>query len=132
MLPFNLSSFVTLALCLCRFINCFVPSPFPFCCSAGGPSFYINTVDNTQSHGPGGQPTDDDFGEGEAPADPCFGRVVSGYEVVARIQQQALSGGDNAAGQLNHFVTILDAVVVRYTKPNFNPGDLARGGPGAL
>jgi cyclophilin family peptidyl-prolyl cis-trans isomerase len=45
-----------------------------------GPNFYINTMDNTEHHGPGGQghhdlPTD---------ADPCFGRVISGFDVVSK------------------------------------------------
>jgi Cyclophilin type peptidyl-prolyl cis-trans isomerase/CLD len=43
-----------------------------------GPTFYINTMDNSEDHGPGGQhhhllPGD---------ADPCFGRVVKGQQVV--------------------------------------------------
>jgi cyclophilin family peptidyl-prolyl cis-trans isomerase len=43
-----------------------------------GPSFYLNTRDNLEVHGPGGQghhllPLD---------ADPCFGRVVEGASVV--------------------------------------------------
>ena len=92
-------------------------------CSVSGPSFYINTVDNSEIHGPGGQPTDDDVGSiggsRSGSADPCFGRIVSGYDVIQRIQQQPLSGGGNRLGMLDHFVTILDAVVVRYTKPVF-------------
>jgi cyclophilin family peptidyl-prolyl cis-trans isomerase len=43
-----------------------------------GPTFYINIMDNTDFHGPGGQdhhklPTD---------ADPCFAKVVEGFDVV--------------------------------------------------
>jgi cyclophilin family peptidyl-prolyl cis-trans isomerase len=43
-----------------------------------GPTFYINTMDNARIHGPGGQghhllPQD---------ADPCFGKVVEGQDVV--------------------------------------------------
>jgi Cyclophilin type peptidyl-prolyl cis-trans isomerase/CLD len=43
-----------------------------------GPTFYINTMNNSDIHGPGGQghhvlPND---------ADPCFGRVVEGQDVV--------------------------------------------------
>lgn len=43
-----------------------------------GPTFYLNTMDNTRVHGPGGQ------GHHVLPedADPCFGRVVQGEEVV--------------------------------------------------
>ena len=46
----------------------------------GGPDWYINLVDNLQNHGPGGQhPT---------LANPCIGKIVSGFETVAKIQQQ--------------------------------------------
>ncbi|ETO30840.1 hypothetical protein RFI_06276 [Reticulomyxa filosa] len=43
----------------------------------GGPDFYINLVDNIRNHGPGGQ-------DGEA--DPCFGKIVKGMEVIHHIQ----------------------------------------------
>jgi hypothetical protein len=48
--------------------------------AGSGPNFYINTRNNSDHHGPGGQghhdlPTD---------ADPCFGRVISGEDVVLR------------------------------------------------
>lgn len=39
----------------------------------GGEDFYINLVDNTNSHGPGGQGPE---------ADPCFAKVVRGREVL--------------------------------------------------
>jgi cyclophilin family peptidyl-prolyl cis-trans isomerase len=43
-----------------------------------GPNFYINTKSNVEIHGPGGQ------GHHTLPldADPCFGRVVEGMDVV--------------------------------------------------
>ena len=46
-----------------------------------GPNFYINTIDNSKHHGPGGQ------GHHELPgdADPCFGKVVSGHEVIEKM-----------------------------------------------
>ena len=46
--------------------------------SARGPNFYINTLDNSEHHGPGGQ------GHYDLPedADPCFAKVVSGHGVV--------------------------------------------------
>mmetsp|Transcript_13419 Transcript_13419/g.42778 ORF Transcript_13419/g.42778 Transcript_13419/m.42778 type:complete len:371 (+) Transcript_13419:90-1202(+) len=47
----------------------------------GGPDFYISTVDNTHNHGPGGQSSYDLPEE----ADPCFGKVVEGFEVVERM-----------------------------------------------
>jgi len=52
-----------------------------------GPAFYMNTIDNTAAHGPGGQghhllPDD---------ADPCFGRVVEGQSVVDELVKFGLS-----------------------------------------
>lgn len=40
-----------------------------------GPDIYINRLDNTIAHGPGGQMND---GEMHNEADPCFGRLVNG------------------------------------------------------
>jgi cyclophilin family peptidyl-prolyl cis-trans isomerase len=44
----------------------------------GGPDFYINKVDNTKTHGPGGQ-LHHDLAEN---ADPCFAKVVHGMETL--------------------------------------------------
>jgi len=49
--------------------------------SGNGPNFYINAIDNSGHHGPGGQ----DHHEISADADPCFGKIVSGHEVVRRM-----------------------------------------------
>jgi cyclophilin family peptidyl-prolyl cis-trans isomerase len=51
-----------------------------------GPVFYINTMDNTDLHGPGGQ------GHHDLPdeADPCFGRVVLGFDVVDEMLKLSL------------------------------------------
>ena len=43
-----------------------------------GPNFYINMRDNTHAHGPQGFTAD-------GKADPCFGRVVRGQDIVDRI-----------------------------------------------
>lgn len=43
-----------------------------------GPTFYINTVDNSYIHGPGSQ----DHHLLPYDADPCFGKVVEGFDVV--------------------------------------------------
>lgn len=43
-----------------------------------GPTFYINTVDNSVDHGPGGQ----DHHLLPEDADPCFGKIVVGQQVV--------------------------------------------------
>ena len=47
----------------------------------GGPDFYINKADNTRSHGPGGQSQHDL----EEFADPCFAKVVDGFDVLKEI-----------------------------------------------
>jgi cyclophilin family peptidyl-prolyl cis-trans isomerase len=63
--------------------------PFTVGFAGRGPGFYINTVDNTQIHGPGGQSnnsTDE--------ADPCFGKVVEGMDTVLdmyKLQQRQSS-----------------------------------------
>jgi len=49
----------------------------------GGPDFYINKVDNSENHGPGGQTHHDLHEE----ADPCFGHVVAGFEVIEDISR---------------------------------------------
>lgn len=48
----------------------------------GGPDFYVSTQNNTRLHGPGGQDSYDDPSE----ADPCFAKVIEGFEVVDRMQ----------------------------------------------
>ena len=50
--------------------------------SGTGPNFYINGLDNTDHHGPGGQGHHALPGE----ADPCFAKVVSGHSVLRAIQ----------------------------------------------
>lgn len=47
----------------------------------GGPDFFINKMDNTKNHGPGGQ-HHHTIGE---EADPCFGIVIEGYNVLQRM-----------------------------------------------
>jgi cyclophilin family peptidyl-prolyl cis-trans isomerase len=56
-----------------------------------GPDFYINKMNNTVMHGPGGQMNDSDM---HNEADPCFGRMVNGtgsfVEILAAIDQVPL------------------------------------------
>ena len=53
----------------------------------GGPDWYISTVDNTCNHRPGSQSPDAAlFGE----ADPCFGKVVAGFDVLAAMRAMAV------------------------------------------
>ena len=46
----------------------------------GGPNFYINKYDNSLIHGPGGQAHHGHDLHNEA--DPCFGKIVEGMEVI--------------------------------------------------
>jgi len=55
----------------------------------GGPSFYINTSDNTKIHGPGGQGSYDDPTE----ADTCFAKVVDGFDLVDRMHKLQVQEG---------------------------------------
>lgn len=51
-----------------------------------GPVFYINTMNNTDLHGPGGQGHHDFPDE----ADPCFGRIIDGLDVVDEMYELSL------------------------------------------
>jgi len=58
----------------------------------GGPDWYINKQNNTIMHGPGGQYHHDI----EEQADPCFARVVEGFEMVEKIFEEAtIEEGDD-------------------------------------
>jgi len=60
----------------------------------GGPEWYINKVDNSRAHGPGGQWHS--HGEGlEEQADPCFAKVVEGHEVLQRIFHADVHSSDS-------------------------------------
>ena len=52
----------------------------------GGPDFYISTMDNSQMHGPGGQMDAELIEE----ADPCFAKVIRGFDIVDRIYQKGV------------------------------------------
>lgn len=56
----------------------------------GGPGFYINTDDNREIHGPGGQVG---YHLNEE-ADPCFAEVIEGHEVIDWMQQKNLDEND--------------------------------------
>jgi len=59
----------------------------------GGPEIYINLDDNSDHHGPGGQKHHDLVEE----ADPCFGKIVSGLDVLEEfraLNQKAESLGE--------------------------------------
>jgi cyclophilin family peptidyl-prolyl cis-trans isomerase len=72
----------------------------------GGPDFYISTVDNTHNHGPGSQNEDAKlFNE----ADPCFGKVIRGFEVVDAMR--ALPTVAGPFGSLREPIKIISAVI---------------------
>lgn len=50
----------------------------------GGPDFYISTMNNAQFHGPGGQQED---------ADPCFAKVIGGFDALDRLQRTEVEVG---------------------------------------
>ena len=56
----------------------------------GGPGFYINTDDNSDLHGPGGQIGYDLHEE----ADSCFAEVIEGHEVIDRMHEKNLDEND--------------------------------------
>lgn len=61
-----------------------VPWTLGFTGRPGGPDFYINKVDNTESHGPGGQ-----YHHAlEEQGDPCFAKIIRGKETVAELFAQ--------------------------------------------
>ena len=70
----------------------------------GGPDFYINKMDNSANHGPGGQ-TQVVLNE---EADPCFGRILEGKDIIDRIGSLM----SNNFNMLNTPVSILQAEVL--------------------
>lgn len=54
----------------------------------GGPDFYINTADNGETHGPGGQTKYTLHEE----ADPCFGTVIEGQNIIDWLQMKTDAG----------------------------------------
>ena len=64
----------------------------------GGPVWYINKTDNVKTHGPGGQSTfrKQDWGE----ADPCFGTVVEGKDVIDRMGKMEVDGTGHLIGKI--------------------------------
>jgi len=72
----------------------------------GGPDFYINKLDNTKNHGPGGQSHHDL----EEEADPCFGEIVEGKDVMERMYK--MSANRNNDWLLDNPVHIIKARIV--------------------
>lgn len=93
-----------------------------------GPDFYINKKDNTIAHGPGGQPNIDDM---HNEADPCFGRVVDGVDVLNEIDKIPVDA--NHGDELSYPVKIISARVLAQRNNNSyeNQGARAAAGGGS-
>ena len=66
----------------------------------GGPDFYVSTRDNTLNHGPGGQKSYTIASE----ADPCFAKVIEGFEAVDRMTKMSVEPGGYR--RMKHYVAI--------------------------
>jgi cyclophilin family peptidyl-prolyl cis-trans isomerase len=73
--------------------------------SGTGPNFYINAMDNAKHHGPGGQ----GHHELSSDADPCFGKIISGKEIIKEMMPATSRVKDPVSWQdfdLTHIVNI--------------------------
>ena len=81
----------------------------------GGPDFYINKVDNTHAHGPGGQVQHALHEEGDA----CFGRIVKGQMGLGRVfSSPTYSDGSDWNYVMRDAVHILGAVILNVEDPS--------------
>jgi len=78
----------------------------------GGPDFYINKIDNSVNHGPGGQSHHDLHEE----ADPCFAKLVGGMGILGDLNKIPI---DRERGSLLlHPVVIVDSrVMIKRVEP---------------
>lgn len=81
----------------------------------GGPDFYINKLDNSLIHGPGGQTNEEDM---HNEADPCFGRIVDGFATLEEIDLIPVDAEKNYV--MKHPVKIVRASVL---VPKENPAE---------
>ena len=96
----------------------------------GGPDFYINKLDNTAIHGPGGQA--DNTYDLHNEADPCFGRVVGGVDVLMN-DINAIPVDEEHGHELSYPVMIISARVMAQrnnNNPNAFGNNQGRGGGG--
>ena len=70
-----------------------------------GPDFYINMKDNTNEHGPGP--------DKHSEADPCFGKIVEGFDVLERIGMIPRYSGEEEALAGLYEVKILHAFLIK-------------------
>jgi hypothetical protein len=76
----------------------------------GGPDWYINKMNNTKVHGPGGQ---HQHLLGDEQADPCFGIIMEGREVLQKVfGLKGLPRGDPFAFFLEEPVEIVSARIM--------------------
>lgn len=66
----------------------------------------IRSIDNTKNHGPGGQSSYEVASE----ADPCFAKVIEGFEAVDRMHTLTVQPGGYK--RLVHYVGIKSAVIL--------------------
>jgi len=62
-----------------------------FSSRSNGPGWYISTKDNSRLHGPGGQKGG--AYEFDTDADPCFGRVIDGFDAIDRVHSMPVRQG---------------------------------------
>lgn len=85
--------------------------------SGKGPNFYINTMDNSEHHGPGGQ----DHHELKTDADPCFAKVVWGKQVIQEMMPiKAATGNENETPQSWDDFDVTHIVKVKLQNNNKN------------
>lgn len=69
--------------------------------SGRGPNFYINAMDNSEHHGPGGQ-QHHDLSED---ADPCFGKILWGKNVIQDMMPKKSRGKENPVSWQDYDLT---------------------------
>ena len=76
-----------------------------------GPDFYVNKVDNTINHGPGGQ----EHHALDEEADPCFAEIVEGFDLIDLISTIKVRGAQSI---LRHGVVVVGTELLEnYTPP---------------
>jgi hypothetical protein len=86
-----------------------VPWTLGFTGRPGGPDVYINKVDNTVAHGPGGQYQHDL----EEQADPCFAKIVEGREALEMVFRLPVYGdGSDYSFFLQDPIEVVKATVL--------------------
>jgi cyclophilin family peptidyl-prolyl cis-trans isomerase len=74
---------------------------------AGGPDFYFNMLDNARIHGPQAS---------GAEAEPCFGKVIAGFDLVDRMHDSPVQPGPYHA--LEHNVAIVKMRLMEPSEPS--------------